>query len=106
MLTTRLWRWSGLRHGLRIGRPRFARSTWAIVEGTPRSSSDASGHRSASETSGIDANRIFIGRRLSLEYDYSELVSIRCLQLLRRGPTERSEERRVGKECRSRWSPY
>src|SRR3712207_8745485 len=21
-------------------------------------------------------------------------------------PTERSEERRVGKECRSRWSPY
>src|SRR3989449_11695047 len=23
-----------------------------------------------------------------------------------RGPRERSEERRVGKECRSRWSPY
>ena len=23
-----------------------------------------------------------------------------------RGGTERSEERRVGKECRSRWSPY
>ena len=22
------------------------------------------------------------------------------------GPTARSEERRVGKECRSRWSPY
>ena len=22
------------------------------------------------------------------------------------GPVERSEERRVGKECRSRWSPY
>ena len=22
------------------------------------------------------------------------------------GKTERSEERRVGKECRSRWSPY
>ena len=22
------------------------------------------------------------------------------------GPPERSEERRVGKECRSRWSPY
>ena len=21
-------------------------------------------------------------------------------------PTKRSEERRVGKECRSRWSPY
>src|SRR5256885_16107876 len=24
----------------------------------------------------------------------------------RRSQTERSEERRVGKECRSRWSPY
>src|SRR3712207_7084146 len=26
--------------------------------------------------------------------------------LLRRAQTLRSEERRVGKECRSRWSPY
>ena len=25
---------------------------------------------------------------------------------LRTAPTTRSEERRVGKECRSRWSPY
>src|SRR2546422_10173565 len=25
---------------------------------------------------------------------------------LRRGAADRSEERRVGKECRSRWSPY
>ena len=24
----------------------------------------------------------------------------------RAAPAERSEERRVGKECRSRWSPY
>ena len=24
----------------------------------------------------------------------------------RGGPDDRSEERRVGKECRSRWSPY
>ena len=27
-------------------------------------------------------------------------------RLLRRRSTDRSEERRVGKECRSRWSPY
>jgi len=26
--------------------------------------------------------------------------------LVREGATGRSEERRVGKECRSRWSPY
>ena len=28
------------------------------------------------------------------------------LQLLALGQKTRSEERRVGKECRSRWSPY
>ena len=31
------------------------------------------------------------------------LVFFACIPLLR---AERSEERRVGKECRSRWSPY
>src|SRR5260221_14474282 len=29
-----------------------------------------------------------------------------ALAAVRRGIQERSEERRVGKECRSRWSPY
>ena len=28
------------------------------------------------------------------------------LIMARTGPHRRSEERRVGKECRSRWSPY
>ena len=28
------------------------------------------------------------------------------LKMLRENPRSRSEERRVGKECRSRWSPY
>ena len=28
------------------------------------------------------------------------------LQLIKDGRKNRSEERRVGKECRSRWSPY
>src|SRR5438445_11515244 len=28
------------------------------------------------------------------------------IAISRRAPTSRSEERRVGKECRSRWSPY
>ena len=27
-------------------------------------------------------------------------------QIIRKGKVIRSEERRVGKECRSRWSPY
>src|SRR5256885_15263240 len=29
-----------------------------------------------------------------------------CSQLIKRRHVDRSEERRVGKECRSRWSPY
>ena len=29
-----------------------------------------------------------------------------CMSLLEDEPETRSEERRVGKECRSRWSPY
>ena len=28
------------------------------------------------------------------------------VDFVNRGPAARSEERRVGKECRSRWSPY
>ena len=36
------------------------------------------------------------------------LVKVAPAELLKddRGYSERSEERRVGKECRSRWSPY
>src|SRR3712207_8865232 len=30
----------------------------------------------------------------------------RCIGAIRFVSTSRSEERRVGKECRSRWSPY
>ena len=33
-----------------------------------------------------------------------ELVEVP--ELTQRDKVERSEERRVGKECRSRWSPY
>src|SRR5690554_8195352 len=56
--------------------------------------------------------------------DFSQIYDIRALRVLvpedkdcytalgivhglwRHIPNERSEERRVGKECRSRWSPY
>ena len=60
----------------------------------------------------IEAQRIF--RRNKHGMDFVALESIRCLQELDHeneyfilvAPGERSEERRVGKECRSRWSPY
>src|SRR2546428_13854225 len=40
-----------------------------------------------------DLSRVFIGRRENRGLPRRELL-------------KRSEERRVGKECRSRWSPY
>ena len=40
-----------------------------------------------------------------LEYDISQPIMFTCLGLVYL-ITARSEERRVGKECRSRWSPY
>ena len=43
------------------------------------------------------------GEDVSYEFNYSSIESVEdCIELL----GERSEERRVGKECRSRWSPY
>ena len=33
-------------------------------------------------------------------------LGTRVLPATKALPAERSEERRVGKECRSRWSPY
>src|ERR1039457_7734983 len=43
-----------------------------------------------------------------LFYDVVDAVEIRHASgvIVRYGEVNRSEERRVGKECRSRWSPY
>ena len=37
---------------------------------------------------------------------FQELVAQLNTDLAKRDGKDRSEERRVGKECRSRWSPY
>ena len=39
-------------------------------------------------------------------YQIEELVNLASDALLSHFTKYRSEERRVGKECRSRWSPY
>ena len=43
--------------------------------------------------------------RLVREVAYHSLATVEFL-VDEQGTAERSEERRVGKECRSRWSPY
>ena len=49
---------------------------------------------------------------LEYQYDVHEIPSLEEVQdiiervLIKSGHAKRSEERRVGKECRSRWSPY
>src|SRR2546425_10340401 len=47
----------------------------------------------------------FLGGGTNLLVQDGELPWV-VLQLVGQDPEVRSEERRVGKECRSRWSPY
>ena len=53
----------------------------------------------------VTAQRRVQGRR-RVKTDAIDLEAITELVLAGRGVPVRSEERRVGKECRSRWSPY
>src|SRR5258707_13816950 len=62
---------------------------------------------------GLDGDRRFAFRRLGDDSGFPWLTASRIAELLLYHPFgldestgERSEERRVGKECRSRWSPY
>ena len=43
---------------------------------------------------------------LKLSHDGKAEPSLKVAAYVRLSPASRSEERRVGKECRSRWSPY
>src|SRR5689334_25029844 len=48
----------------------------------------------------------WIGWRIDRRKRGERVVLSRHVPSVRRCPSVRSEERRVGKECRSRWSPY
>src|SRR2546430_17483496 len=50
--------------------------------------------------------RELIERELKVEGDLRREISMNVKRLMDIGAYRRSEERRVGKECRSRWSPY
>ena len=64
----------------------------------------------------IEVLGVYRGYQGMIENDFTPLDARSVRNLINRGGTflksarsknaERSEERRVGKECRSRWSPY
>ena len=52
------------------------------------------------------ARQLLVGRVLTVERVRQLNAKDYFYQMLKDNPEMRSEERRVGKECRSRWSPY
>src|SRR2546430_15145997 len=54
----------------------------------------------------IGVNRIETTRVQPFSNDLSNIPGQFGIQGVPQVPSNRSEERRVGKECRSRWSPY
>ena len=78
---------------------------WALV------SSSCVNPISVEEDSGAEAGDVPISFRVSMQGATTRLSSAGFTSGDRMGlyatvGSERSEERRVGKECRSRWSPY
>src|SRR5256885_8756567 len=89
------------------------RSTWNSAAASARPSHMAAivlrGSVSADELQDdpIEALRLIAGRRVAgVGHDHEARALDPVRQLLLRLERDRSEERRVGKECRSRWSPY
>src|SRR3989441_2833331 len=63
--------------------------------------------RRALEKRSLEREVAFLRSELARQHDFDELVGQHPeMQKLYRLISQRSEERRVGKECRSRWSPY
>ena len=54
----------------------------------------------------VDGFALFFSALLLVTGAYVLIFSYRYFQVREGENEERSEERRVGKECRSRWSPY
>ena len=62
--------------------------------------------RRAKETENARKARLARKNDLDKAHRASESDNTKQIRLVKRQEPYRSEERRVGKECRSRWSPY
>ena len=58
------------------------------------------------EEAGKELERVIAQGKSKMAQMQADLLTQRNSTELTRKKLERSEERRVGKECRSRWSPY
>src|SRR5690606_40694994 len=67
-----------------------------------RSALDSDEPAPSAHTALFSRNATSLGSALVLNQSYEPL----CVVPVKRAAVLRSEERRVGKECRSRWSPY
>ena len=54
----------------------------------------------------IDPSKITLTANLYEDLEIDSIDAIDLIDHIKRKTHRRSEERRVGKECRSRWSPY
>ena len=75
----------------------FATSIGAVAQ--TETSGRSLYHAEATKYNALDHTKL----KVSLNFEKKELYEEEWLTA---SPAERSEERRVGKECRSRWSPY
>ena len=50
--------------------------------------------------------KVAVERQQKLEFGFRTIQASSRSDYTKSGTADRSEERRVGKECRSRWSPY
>src|SRR5229473_4846426 len=99
------WTWSGSCPWPRARRP----DTWADPDAWERA--DGSGPMSAGHILVLDDDRGMCETIGDVLEQRGFVVQIATearagLEIAATSPIERSEERRVGKECRSRWSPY
>src|SRR3989475_12594438 len=79
---------------------------WAGCAGPQPSARDLQVIESASKAESMQAQRTILDLHAEIQGLQRDLGAARAAQARLEGELRRSEERRVGKECRSRWSPY